>query len=69
MKRAARILALLSAPLLAVGCDSQPPPVAEAPAKPELSLPAAKGPTGAPKKKKLPGIHSPAANTTPKSRL
>jgi hypothetical protein len=69
MKRVAYLLAMVFTPLLAIGCDSQAPPVTEVAVQPDLAPPVAKGSKAAVKKKKQPGIHSPSSSTTPKNRF
>jgi hypothetical protein len=69
MKRAVSILAMLFAPLLAIGCDSTEPSVAKLPATADPPPSVARGSKAVAKKKKQPGARQTPSPTTPKGRF
>jgi hypothetical protein len=69
MKKVACALTLVFAPLLVIGCDSPGPPAPIAPSQPDPSPPVKNGPKPAARKKKQPGLHSPASPTHPRANF
>ncbi len=69
MKRLAHLLAILVTPLLTVGCDSPAPPAAVPKVRANPAPPVAKGSKPVAKKKKQPGLHSPASSTAPRGHF